>query len=491
MQIFHHWSWLPVSCSILAGVLVLVEPAHARQTTVTGGASTSYDFRSRSYQQEVSGTNSDEGDAKKLGIGPEVSVVSQGIYDVFSLRYAPTLYYDYISEDTGVNHQLNFKEDRQLSRFWSLTLSDDFTRSDDPSVSYSSAQTSSSSNSAVPGQTQTTSADQLSRDLSGQTYWTNTATVQTAYTLSAASRIGGGYSYSVLRNDDGSGGYTSQQDADDYNDYDKHTFFTNYTHGFNQNWRSSLGLNYTRGLYDNDPSTTGIGTPDLDQYGGDLGIDYIQDPSTFYPLKYSSSETQYDGDTRPGFQVHNGSAGWDHTFDPRNRLALGAGPSYAKTDGLDGTWGYNAYMNYTRQYEHASFALLLSKQFEAQNFTGSQDSGLTDTYSARATFRYQYTEHLALDLFGGYSWQSTYDPQGDYLTAAEGETPDPGDTTGDLSYDKDIYEAGAGCSYSFAQWYQAGVRYVYYVSDGHLGSDQYTDHQVLFTLSAKKELWRW
>jgi hypothetical protein len=45
--------------------------------------------------------------------------------------------------------------------------------------------------------------------------------------------------------------------------------------------------------------------------------------------------------------------------------------------------------------------------------------------------------------------------------------------------------------YDFARWYTAGVKYVYYVSDGQLDSDQYTDHRVLFTLSASKELWRW
>ncbi|MBV5318344.1 MAG: hypothetical protein JZU50_11115 [Desulfobulbaceae bacterium] len=488
MQIFHQWSWITVSVSILAGLLVV--PAHARQTTVTGGANTSYDFRSRSYKENTSGTNSDEGDAKKVGIGPEVSVVSKDIYDTLSFRYAPTLYYDYISEDNGVDHNLNLKGERALSPFWSLTVTDDFIRSDDPSVSSSSS--NNTPYSAGGGQTPAPTADQLSRDLSGQTYWTNTATVQTAYTLSALSSIGGGYSYSVLRNDQGSGGYTSQQDAQDYDDYDKHAFFTNYSHGFNQNWRSSLGLNYTRGLYDEAPVGTGnsVGNPDLDQYGGNVGVDYIQDPNNFFPLKYSYSETQYDGDTRPGYQAHNGSIGWDHAFDPRTRLAVGAGPSFAKTDGLDGTWGYNGYLSFSRKYEHAAFALMLDKQYAAQNFTGTEDSGLTDTYSATATLTYQYTERLALDVHGRYSWESTFSPQGDYLAAANGGNPS-GNTTGDTAYDTNTYEAGAGCSYSFAQWYRAGVKYTYYVSDGNLASDQYTDHQVLFTLSAAKELWRW
>ncbi len=488
MQIFHRFSWIMVSSSILAGLLAA--PSHARQTTVTGGVDTSYDFRSRSYKQEGNGFNSDEGDVKKVGIGPTVSVVSQGIFDTLSLYYAPTLFYDYISEDSGVDHRLNLKEERTLSRFWSLTVSDDFIRSDDPSVSSSSS--SNTSYAGGSGQPLVTSGDQLSRNLSGQTYWTNTAAVQTAYSLSPLSSIGGGYTYSVLRNDQNGSGSTSQQDAQDYNDYDKHAFFTNYSHGFNQNWRSSLGLNYTRGLYDQAPAGTGnsVGTPDLDQYGGNIGVDYIQDLNNFFPLKYSYSETQYDGDTRPGYQAHNGSFGWDHAFDPRTKLAMGAGPSYAKTDGLEGTWGYNGYLNFSRKYEHAAYALMLDKQYAAQNFTGTDNSGLTDTYSAAAIFSYQYTERLALDAHGRYSWESTFNPQGDYLTAADGGSAS-GKSTGDTTYDTNIYEVGVGFSYSFAQWYKAGVKYTYYVSDGNLTGDQYTDHQILFTLSASKELWRW
>ena len=73
-------------------------------------------------------------------------------------------------------------------------------------------------------------------------------------------------------------------------------------------------------------------------------------------------------------------------------------------------------------------------------------------------------------------------PQGQYQAAL---------TTGASSYDKNIYEAGTGFKYTFAQWYKAGIKYVYYVSDGKLAGDQYTDHQVLLTLAASKELWRW
>jgi len=480
MQLVYSVSGLAIA-GLLLPLVIGVVPALARQTTVTGTAGTVVDYRERSYEHGDSVSSPDEGDKQKIGIRPEVLIVSRDSRDTLSVHYSPTFSYDYVSEDTGVDHQFNLQGERWLSQHWSFSVADTYLRSDDPGTV--SGSRTSPATSGIGGE-QPSPADtptELSRDLSGQKYWTNTASARTNYALAKDSRVGGGYSYAVLRNDAGSSGYE---------DYDKHTFFTDLAHGFSQNWRSSLGLDYTRGLYDTTRNSvsSSVGTPDLDQYGARFGVDYVRTPHDFYPFKYTVAETQYDGDTRPDSQAHAWSAGWDHAFDSRTRLALGGGPSYAKIQGLDGTWGYNAYCSFSKTYEHAAYALLFNKLYETKNFSGSTgDSGLTDTYNARATFTYRYTEDLSFDLFGRYSWQSNLDPQGDYRASVDGT----GGSTGDVTYDKDIYEAGIGCAYSFARWYKAGLKYSYYVSDGKLASDQYADHQVLFTLSASHELWRW
>ena len=464
--------------------------ALARETTVTGGADVIYDFRERSYDQKAIDPSGKVGDKKKAGIGPEVTVLSKGLYDTFSLYYAPMLNYDSVTDNSGVDHNLKLSEERYLSRYWTVTVTDDFIRSDDPSLADSSAATytpfttgpqpaTTSTSGQQPAATPTTPGNGLSRDLSGQKYWTNTATARTVYNLAEDSHIGGGYSYNVLRNDQGA------TDGTSYEDYDRHTLATDFAYRYNQDWRSSLGLSYTRGLYNNNNNiSAGAGTlantPDLNEYGATFGVDYIDSLKDFFPLKYLYTGTQYDGDTRQDNEAHQWSAGWDHSFDLQTRLALGGGPSYAKTHGQDGTWGYNAYLHFNKMYEHASYALLFDKLYQAQNFTGTNDSGLTDTYVAMATFTYQYTKALGLNVYGRYSWESTLDPQGQYK-----------DVAGNTAYDKNIYEAGTGFNYSFAQWYKAGIKYVYYVSDGKLASDQYTDHQVLFTLSATKDFWRW
>lgn len=458
--------------------------AFARQTIVTGSAGVGYDFRERTYDRKEA-DNDNEGDTQKISIGPTIAIVSTGVYNTLNLRYSPKLAYDFVDDDNEIDQSLNVSSEHRLTQKWSLTLLEDFIYSDDPDSSSISSGDYGSTGSG--DQADSGSPNVLSRDLSGRQYWTNTAGVRTSYALMQRTRLDGGYKYAVLRNEKG-----GDWEGEDYDEYDKHTFFTNLTHGFDQHWQTSLGLNYTRGLYDDEDTFSGqpsTSTPDLDEYGADIGIDYILNARDSFPAKYNFAETQYDGDTRRDTEAHEWSAGWDHAFDPKTRLSLGGGPSYAKTQGLDGQWGYNAYLSLIKQYEHASCSLQFDKRYEIENFNGTDESGLSDTYNARANFTYQYTRTLGFDVFGRYSWQSQLDPQGEYRDVASGGSTEQ--STGDLTYDKDVYEAGVGMKYAFGQWYTAGVKYVYYVSDGQLDSDQYTDHQVLFTLSASKELWRW
>ncbi|MCL2459037.1 MAG: hypothetical protein FWF31_09405 [Desulfobulbus sp.] len=455
-------------------------PALARETIVTGSVGTVVDYRERTYKNGDAGSFSSDDDRQKIGIQPEVQIVSKDVHDYLSLRYSPTLSYDFKIKDNEVDHQLDLQGERWLSQFWTVSVSDNYVRSDDPGTltrDRTSGAFADSGGQTSPSDTPT----ELSRDLNGHKYWTNTASLRTNYALDKDSQIGGGYSYSVLRNDESGAGYE---------DYDRHTFYTDLTHGFTQNWRANLGLNYTRGTYDGGQSlgANPTATPDLDQYGLMVGIDFVRTPHDFYPFKYSLNESRYDGDTQPNNETHSWSLGWDHAFDSRTRMALGGGPSYSKVQGQDGSWGYNAYLSLMRTYQHAALSLDLSKIYAMNNFTGSSaDSGLTDTYSARANFSYSHTEHLAFNVYGGYRLESNFQPQGMYQTAAGGEAG----KTGDNSYDKNIYEAGIGCTYTFGRWYTAGLRYDYYVSSGDLDIDQYTDHQILFTLRASHELWRW
>lgn len=506
MKRLHRWLWLSVCCSFLSSGLIA--SAMGRETTVIGTATVGYDFRERSYDAEEIEADEgeevprrrideDEGDVQDAFVSPEVEVISRGLYDTLRFRYAPMLRYDFIGDSTEVDHALNLSAERSLSRIWSVILANDFVLSNDPRRSAEILDAEAPPDETVPEPPAL--GDELSRDLSGRRYWTNTASARTTYTPAENSLFSGGYSFTVLRNDSGGEGF---------DEYDRHAFFTEFSHGFNRNWRSSLGLNYALGLYDEErDEVTGAVDPaadpeapveavpaesaDLQEFGARLGVDYIHSVRDFFPLIYTFSGTQYE-DTRRDIQTHEWSLGWDHAFDPTARFAVGGGPSYAKVHGLDGDWGYNGYISFTKRYEYLSLSLLANKLYETRNFTGTDASGVVDTYNVRATMGYRFSEALSLDLFGRYTWRSNLEPQGEYLTAAIAEEERAeAETTGDITYDTDIYEIGTGLSYTFARWYTAGLRYTWYVSDGDLPDDQYTDHMVLVTLSASTELWRW
>lgn len=475
----------PVYRLLLSAALVpcmggfIPHPASARQTTLSGSVGTGYDMRDRTYEKTQ--TKSTNDDQQKIFISPTITLLSKGVHDSFNLQYTPSFNYDFIDDENTVNHSLSLTGQRMLTSRWSLSLSDHYAYSDDPDAS---TETSDSDQADDSGDS-SGSTDTLSKDQTGRTYWTNAASIRSSYALFDKTSLGGGYTYSVLRNVKGSEG-------SDYDEYDKHAFSTDLTHGFNANWRSKLGLQYTRGLYDqpqNAPSSSSSSTPDLDQYGLNGGVDYVRSIQDFFPLQYNLAQTDYDGNTRRDTQAHEWSLGWNHAFDPQTSFSLGGGPSYAETQGLDGQWGYNAYLTLSKRFQHASYALQLSKRYDTNNFSGTDESGLTDTYSARATMRYQYSKDLGFDLFGNYSQQSQVDPQGAYRDSLTGVTTET--TTGDNTYDKDIYEAGMGFRYAFGRWYTAGLKYSYYVSDGQLDTDQYDEHRLMFTLSAAKELWRW
>lgn len=459
--------------------IIVSVPVEARQTIATGSIATGFDVRDRTY--EKASTNDE--DQQKIFISPTIMLSSKGAYDLLSLRYSPRLNYDFFDNENSIDHNLNLRAQRTLSSRWSLSLTDAYKYSDD-SEGFTTSTTGDQPDD-TDDSTDNDTSDELSRDQTGRKFWTNSAGIRSSYALFENTALNGGYTYSVLRNEQG-------DDGSDYNEYDKHAFSTGIAHGFNAYWRSTLDLNYTRGLYKDRPTgstSTSSSSSDLQQYGVGAGVDYIQSAQDFFPLHYNLSETTYDESTRRGTLAHEVSLGWNHAFDPQTRLTVGAGPSFAETEGLDGQWGYNAHLTFSKKFQHVSYSLQLNKQFETNNFSGTDESGLTDTYNARANLSYQYDKDLGFNFFGRYTKESQIDPQGIYRDAVTGVITETG--TGDNTYDKDIYETGLGLRYAFGRWYSAGIKYSYYISDGQLESDQYNEHRVMLTLDMTRELFQW
>ena len=497
----------------IIGIALIVSPAMARETVVNGKVGVGIDFWERTYDNEdleVSEggqTDPDKGDKQQYGIWPEVTVTSQGIKDSYSFRYAPVFKYDDKTSENEVDHYLDLYGEQFITRNWTVSLDNRYQQTDDPSLQSnnvaldtttvagtgqtetSQTETSQTEQSSTSGNTESQGIspdEELSRDQGRQRYWVNNLRLETNYAFGEESGVGGGYGFKVLRND---------SDDSNYREYDRHNVFANFDYRYSQAIRSSVLLNYVKGLYDDaiDPITEESVSGDLDEYRATLRFDYLHGPVDFFPFVYNFVGVKYDNEIQRDSYAHEFTVGWKQDFDSRTHLTFGGGPTYVNGEGVKGEWDYNVYLDFIRDFAHSSFNLFMEKKYDTQNFSGSNtDAGFKDTYNARADYTHQFTQGFSGNIFARYRWESNLDPQGDAFTTASGDSEVTGEESiGDISYDKNIYEVGAGLTYDFLRYYNARLRYSYYVSDGELDRDQYNDHRILFTLSASTDLWRW
>jgi hypothetical protein len=474
------------------GALFPVDQAAARQTIVIGALQLGYDYWERTYDKdddENLRVNEFEGDRREFTAGPEIELQSNGIHDTVSLRYAPILRYDDLYYATDVDHYLSLAVERYLAKDWTVSLADDYALTNDP-TRYGAP----FGGTGVEGEQADQAPDEITQDLGRMRYWTNNLLLATEYTYAEDSDAGLGYAYRVLRND-------SDEELGNigYDEYDRHEFSGLLSRRFNPYWKTQLDLKYVKGLYeDNDNAAPVIdvaGAPlnssqDLQEYWADLQFDYDKGVNDSFPLLYRFRETQYE-DLRQDISVHELSLGWDHAFDSRNLLRVSAGPSYVDAEELDEEWGYNAFLNFTRTYQHGNIGFLLDKRYAPRNFTGSGDTGLTDIIDVRIDARYQFSQALTATIFGLYRHEDIIDPQGEYYLSALGDSdPLSEQGVGDVTYTRESYSTGASLDYAFLRWFVATVRYVYYQQDGDLVQDSYDDHRVMLLVTARKELWR-
>lgn len=484
-----------------AGIGILwPDVSAARQTIMIGTLEVKYDYWERSYDAEDNEdlrVDPDEGDKREWAASPEIEIRSLGIHDSQSLRYAPVLRYDELYDSTDVDHYLVYNGQWFLTKAWRVELADNFALTDDP---FRYGTTFISGGAGEPGaepvdQQVGQPAEEITQNLGRRRYWTNNLNLQTNYTYAEDSDAGIGYANRVLRNESG-----DDETGEEYDEYDRHEIFGLWSRRFSPSWKTQLDLSYVRGIYEDTegPIPSGVETPeipaemsqDVDEYRTKVQLDYSRGSNDTFPFLYRFSKAQYE-EFRQDIWAHEVAAGWDHAFDPRTRLVVSAGPSYVDAEELDGEWGYNANILFTRSYQHGEISALVNKHYELRNFTGADDTGLSDLTDVRVDLDYRFTREVSCNLFGMYRYEDILNPEGEYyLSALGGMDPLSVQSIGDVTYSRDIFSAGASVDYAFLRWFVATVRYVYYQQDGDVLRDSYDDHRLTFMISASKELWR-
>lgn len=476
---------LRLLCIVFTGSVVMAictsGTSMARQTVVKGSLGVGYAYWERNYDQEENIGNEDIGDRRDYFAIPEIELQSLGIHDSVSFRYAPVLRYDDLFYETEVDHYLSLDGKRDLSKNWNISLADDYVLSTDPARYTTPFAAAGAPEEGAPVES-SAAQDEITQNLGRARYWTNDLRTNTSYVYAKDSEIRLGYGYRVLRNDSG-----NDEIGVRYNEYDRHRFSGFGSYKFNPAWRTSLELQYVKGLYEENPNVL-LG--DLEEYRTAFELDYDRNAKNIFPLRYRFSETDYD-EMRPDIQAHEVSAGWEHTFDQRTTLGLGGGPAYVDSDELDGSWGYNFYFNLLRTHQYGNISLIADKRYEPRNFTGAEDSGLVDIFDIILDATYRFTPKLSSSMFVGYRHEEIMNPQGEYYISALGDAdPLSEQDVDDVTYKRESYSIGGQVEYAFLSWLSASIRYRYYNQDGNLVRDSFEDHQVTVMLSATKELWR-
>ncbi|MGB5230810.1 MAG: hypothetical protein WBN83_04745 [Desulfoprunum sp.] len=479
----------------------------AAVVAVRGGLSTGVDIYDRQYtaspeELEAAGVtvDDDEDDYQRILIRPLIAIDRSTERSSLGLSYQPGFYYDYDNEEDGVNHAASLSYRNQMSKAWTLSVIDNLLQSDiaeDTAVTETSAAPQDSGATATPAAAGQSEGDRITDKEGRRKYTTNTLQFLSDYAYGQDSVFSLGYDYGILRNDNGV--------DDEYQDFDRHQASIALAHRLDREWKASLGGRYVRGLYDEpDNGTAATATEsqtgdvakepsdDLKEYYADAGVEYDGIARNPLSLDYGLAVYDYDDAARGDSEIHDLTFGWRWNRSPHVTYNLGAGPSYATTDGQDDTWGYNGEIGADYTIERGRFHLGVQKGLERRNFTGEVDeNGLIDYWDGRADFSYQLLESTTVALFAGYR-----DEDQDEVVPGSASLP-PLDAAQQLENDlietvtTQRFYTGCSLRYSFWQWYALDLSYRYADQTSDDPGDEYDEHQIMLTLSYATDFWQW
>lgn len=463
-----------VAILLLNSMFMLLGNNHvfAGSHSITTGLSFSYDDEQRDYQE-----GQREDDYRRLAATPLVHYIFQAnAVDNFEIRALPSIVYDLDENETDLDLNLLLAFHKSLSRDWAFTGSNSLVRSD-------SQDTIESDDTAVESPA---SAPELSADAGRTRYWRNDLQLGVDYTYKQASLIHLGFGYNLLRNDDSG--------EDGYQDYDRYVFSLQNTHQYSSQWMTILDLSFVRGEYDETdfddvledaPATDTDLEDDVNEYRAGVTLVNTSFRQNTISVNYEYIGAKYDDRLQDDSDIHQGQLTWLHQYSEQFSTTLGAGPSYQKTEGLDANTGVNGIVALNYRTRRASVDFEITKDYDVENFSGTDRRGFVDIWDAGLTVNYDLTRDLSVNADLSYTNEKREQPviEVDEATSEILESSE--------EYENNIYSAGLGLSYRFMRFYSAGIDYTYSKQESDRIEDEYDDHRLLITLSWEQEWLRW
>ncbi|MDO8954881.1 MAG: outer membrane beta-barrel protein [Gammaproteobacteria bacterium] len=435
----------------LALPLLIPISAGAAQNVLSGEVVLGQD-----YDSNINRESSAKQSEWRTTITPGLTVTHSEPTNTFTIKYAPTVVYSYLTDDKRIDQFVSGRYDISLAQKLLVYFQDTYILSDDP---YADPLSSASMNQRDNGDMGIQISDQRGRNR----YWTNNFTTGASYEYAQESFVKLGYQYHILDNKD-----------PEVADFVKHSPNVSILHRLNHQWASQLDYRFVKGDFDKSgdlaADNAGLNENDLITNTSDLYLYYNLTPFTKIFGHYGYSQTDFDG-LQDDYNAHTMAAGTDHQFSPTLNLSGEGGMSLLQRDNFSNTDAMYLRIALNKTWERSSLSLSADSGLDQQYFSSTNDQGLSRYWAVRSAFNYTFIK----DVTG----------------------------TASLSYRENTYldrvpqekeqqlQGDALLAYSFARWYQIAFRYTYINQDADLETDQYDDHRILLQLSAANDLFKW
>ena len=486
------------SLPALAAIIPLVVPlAEARENSLSGGGSVSYEVYDRSGgNTQSTGQTGNNDNYSRVIINPVLTVTSAGDKNAVSLTYSPNMIYGN-GENGQLQQAVTVNGNWSPTSRWKVAVSDSYQETDTdldninmarftpPPVGGQGGQTGSGGSQggqSGAGSSQTSQSvnnSQLSDQAGRQRYSTNLVHTEAGYEYWEDSFFKFGYEFQQLRYD---------QLVGSNQNYDSQTLFANINHRYNSQYRLSAQARYVQGRSDENgnASASASTSNDVDELHLSTTIESLTIPHHPLSLTYSMDSSNYDDERQANNQLHSLLLGWTWEMSEKSKLTLSAGPTLEKTDGADDSWSYALNASYSLQWSaNSQISFTAGHGTEMRNFSGNQnDNGPTEYWRAGLAVSQGLTENLALNLMATAANEDV-----------KGNTSPNGNPAGNQlaggAHNTTQYTLGGGLNYSFARWYSLGLNYSYTTQNGNLPEDNYDEHRVMLVLSMQRDFLHW
>ena len=461
-------TWLSL-CSLTVATTVSM----ARETVVSGGVGLGYEIYDKSAKDETVQPASDDDYARAI-LTPAAKVKNEGQRSSYTAEYHPTIMYDDNGDDQ-INQAFSLSANWVMTSRWQLSLANTYVETD----------TSTATVGQASGNTAATSQSQITSTAGRHQYATNQAKAEAKYMYWEDSLVKFGYILDTLRNKD---------DADTYQDYDKHDIFAGISHRFSSDYRMSMNADYIIGKYGDQavqttteegilPTVAGGASDDIHEEHIDTVLESLQIPHMPLSMQYTLAAYQFDSELKNNAEIHKMLLGWAWEPNRNLKIFLGAGPIYEHIQNGDDYWDYATRASLDHTGEKSTLNLSAEHGREIRNFTATADNGLTEYWLTNAQYSYKLLGNLSAFLAGGYRYDKEDNTGLVVANAAE--------TVQGLATTKKRTTLGGGLQYSFWESYAASLQYTFVHQESETAIDEYDEHRLMLMLSYNKDFFRW